>query len=164
MTWCCAPFNLYWASYCYVQQCGAIVCVRVCVSTCVHPTHVDSSSRAQHKHMCVAMEPTTTVTSKPICCVTMVTVISQRVGGKEREREREREKERGGIQRKRGRGWDILLLDCNALFPFLPPHCVYRKLPRLGVHVTRAALCHLLWTSCLTDIKTGHTHVQPTHT
>lgn len=69
-------------------------------------THVDS---AKHKHMCVAMALTTAVTPKPISCVTIVTVISQRVG--------ERETERGGFQRKRGRGWDIVLLECSALFP-----------------------------------------------
>lgn len=72
---------------------GLCVClhVSVCVYVCVHPTNVDSSNRAKHKHMCVAMAPTTTVISKPICCVTMVTLISQRVGGKERERRREKE-------------------------------------------------------------------------
>lgn len=54
------------------------MCLRAC-----NPAHADSSNGAEHKHMCVAMVPTTTATSKPICCVPMVTVISPRVGGKE---------------------------------------------------------------------------------
>lgn len=69
-----------------MQQClCACVYARACVCVCARPTHVD---RAKHKHMCVAMAPTTAVTSKPICCVTMVTVISQRVVERDRERER----------------------------------------------------------------------------
>lgn len=50
--------------------------------------------------MCVAIAATTTVT--------MVTVISQRVG------KRHRESERGGIQRRRGRGWVIVQADFNT--------------------------------------------------
>lgn len=108
MTWRRGPpFNLYWVSHCYRQRC---LRVRVYVRGRARPTHVDG---AKHKHMCVAMAPTTAVTPKPICCVTVVMVISQREG--------ERATERGGIQRKRWRGWDIVLLECSALFP------LYRK-------------------------------------
>lgn len=57
----------------------ACVCLGEHVLSC--PTQVD---RAKHKHMCVAMAPTTAATSEPICCVTMVMVISQKVGESKR--------------------------------------------------------------------------------
>lgn len=65
----------------------AFACLR---ARAARPAHADSGSGAKHKHMCVAMAPTITMTSEPICCVTMETVISQRVGGIEAEGGRER--------------------------------------------------------------------------
>lgn len=127
-------FNLYWESYCYVQQCGAFVCL----CECVQPTHVD---REKHKHMCVAMAPTTTVTSKPICYVTMVTVISQRVGGRERQRER-------WDSNKKREGMGHITTRLQRSRPCSPiTLCVYTS-----IHVTTSAVRHLFWTSCINAI------------
>lgn len=81
-------FNLHRVSYCDVQQCsGAFRGEHVLVC----PAHTDGEGR---KCAYVAMAPTTAATFEPICCVTMATVIPQKVG--------EGEIVRGGIRSAEG--------------------------------------------------------------
>lgn len=61
-----------------------VACIYACLCMCVRVSILHML-----KHMCVAMAPTTTATSKPICCVTMGTIISQREGKWDSKEERE---------------------------------------------------------------------------
>lgn len=129
-------------------QCGGIREWCVYVFACVHPTLADNSNGAKHKHMCVAMAPTTTATSKPICCIAMVTVISQRVGGKEMQREGERWDSKN-MRQGMGR-----ITTTVALFLVLPSHCGYRKNISMSPSTFCHLLCKILNVSCLKPVNT----------
>lgn len=72
------------------------MCVRVCIAESIEKTE-----QQEHKRKCVAMAPTTTVISTPMCCVAMGTVISQRVGKRQL---KEREVGYGGGYKRKGMG------------------------------------------------------------